>query len=409
MSPPANNRPANQLSIYSLRIIFLFANFAYQLVPLWLLYSTGAGWPVFITVGFFFVFVPLFDAIYGDFPSLLGGKASDGFFRTLLFIQAFLHFATFVAVIALAASGAAPLWAAILAVAVIGMVNVQCPVVAHEFGHKTGRVNHQMSNFICAMVGMGYFMPQHVLGHHVVVATPEDSASAKFGEDAVSFILGSFVAEVRGGIVLEAARLRKRGLPVFSWKNDVIVSYAMVVAIAAGLVAWLGWIALPFIVLHHFFAWFTLMLNDYLQHYGLLREILPNGRREPASDLHSWNTDTPLCNLLVFNVQRHSHHHAQPMLPYQALHDCPDAPRLPTGYFGMMLIALIPPLWFAIMDPRLIAVAGGRRERINVGTRGLARLDRLLRDYANGRQAAEQFDATARAMAAKRQRTSLPA
>lgn len=387
MSSLANHRPANQFSIYSLRIIFLIANFAYQLVPLWLMATTGAGWPVFVTFGFFFVFVPLFDAIYGDFPSLLGGKINDRFFRIMLFIQASLHFGTFVAAIALAASGIAPLWASIMAVVVIGMVNVQCPVVAHEFGHKTGRVNHQMSNFICAVVGMGYFMPQHVLGHHVVVATPEDSATAKFGEDAVSFIMGSFVAEVRGGFVLEAQRLRKRGLPVFSLKNDVLVSYAMVVVIMSALILWLGWIALPFILLHHFFAWFTLMLNDYLQHYGMLREMLPNGRREPASDMHSWSTDTPLCNLLVLNVQRHAHHHAQPMLPYQQLQDRPDAPRLPTGYFGMMIIALIPPLWFAIMDPRLIAVAGGRRERINVGTRGLGRLDRLLREYAVGRAA----------------------
>jgi alkane 1-monooxygenase len=373
---------ASQATIYNLRIIFLITNFAYQLVPLWLMYSTGQGWPILITVAFFFVFVPLFDWIYGDVPSMFGGRINDRFFRVMLFIQAFLHFATFVAVIALAASGAVPLWAAILAVAVIGMVNVQCPVVAHEFGHKTGWLNHQMSNFICAVVGMGYFMPQHVMGHHVAVATPEDSATAKWGEDAYSFIFGSFPAEVRGGIVLEAARLRKRGLPVWSLKNDVLVSYLMVVAIAAALVAWLGWIALPFILLHHFFAWFTLMLNDYLQHYGLLRELLPNGRREPATDMHSWSTNTPLCNLLVLNVQRHAHHHAQPMLPYHRLEDRPEAPRLPTGYFGMMIIALVPPLWFAIMDPLLVRVAQGRRERIYTGKRGLARLERLLAAYA---------------------------
>lgn len=384
---------ANQMSIYNLRIIFLIANFAYQLVPLWLMATTGQGWPVFITFGFFFVFVPLFDAIYGDFPSSLGGKESDRFFLGMLYVQAFLHFAVFVAAIAMAASGAAPLWASILMVIVIGMVNVQCPVVAHEFGHKTGWLNHQMSNFICAVVGMGYFMPQHVMGHHVVVATPEDSATAEFGQDAISFILGSFPAEVRGGFSLEAQRLRKRDLPVLSLKNDVLVSYGMAVALAAALIAWLGWIALPFILLHHFFGWFTLMLNDYLQHYGMMREMLPNGRREPASDLHSWSTDAPLCNLLVLNVQRHAHHHSQPMLPYQRLEDRPNAPRLPTGYFGMMIIALIPPLWFAIMDPRLVAVAGGRRERINVGTRGHRRLERLLNEYANIQGATSQHGA----------------
>lgn len=366
------------------RIIFLLVNFAYQLLPLWLMYTTGQVWPLLITFGFFFGFVPLFDLIYGDCKVHKPGKLSDRFFLVMQYAQAVLLFTTFVASIVLATSGKVPLWGSILAVTLSGMLNVQCSVVAHEFGHKLGRWTHTMSNFVCAIVGMGYFMPQHVMGHHVKVATPEDCATAKFGETGIGFIVKSFPAEVYGGVTLEAARLRKRGLPVWSLHNDVLVSYGMSVIIAAVLVAILGWQALPFILLHHAAAWFTLMLNDYVQHYGLMREMMPNGRREPAGPQHSWNTDTPLTNLLVLNVQRHSHHHEAPMLPYQYLKDMPEAPRLPTGYFGMMQIALMPPLWFRLMDPRVVAVAGGRKERINTGKHGNKRLEKLIEAYNRG-------------------------
>jgi alkane 1-monooxygenase len=365
----------------NVRIIFLLVNFAYQLLPLWLMYTTHAVWPILITLGFFFGFVPLFDLIYGDCKVHPDRKLSDRFFLVMQYAQALLLFTTFVAVIVLATSGHVPIWGSALAVVAIGMLNVQCSVVAHEFGHKLGRWSRTVSNFVCAIVGMGYFMPQHVMGHHVKVATPEDCATAKFGQTAIGFIVKSFPAEVRGGITLEAARLRKRGLPVWSLHNDVIVSYGMSAVIAAVLVAILGWQALPWIVLHHAAAWFTLMLNDYVQHYALLRELLPNGRREPAGPQHSWNTDAPLTNLLVLNVQRHSHHHEAPMLPYQYLKDMPDTPRLPTGYFGMMHVALIPPLWFHLMDPRVVAAARGRRERVNVGKHGNKRLERLLAAY----------------------------
>lgn len=368
--------------LYNVRIIFLAVNVAYQILPLWLMYQTGQVWPIFITIAFFFGVVPLFDLFYGDCKTRLGSEESDGFFLGMLYLQGLLHFLMFLAAIVLATSGRVPVWGSALAVATIGMLNVQCPVIAHDFGHKLGRWNRMMSNLVCAIVGMGYFMPQHVHGHHVQVATPEDCATAKFGENALLFVIKSFPAEVRGGFFYEAQRLKKRGLPVFSLHNDVLVSYGVSILIAAALVALLGWIALLFIMLHHAAAWFTLMLNDYIQHYGLLREMLPSGRREPASPMHSWNTDTPFCNLLVFNVQRHSHHHASPMLPYQKLRDMPDTPRLPTGYFGMMIVALIPPLWFRIMDPLLVEVAKGKRERINVGPSGNRRLERLLANYA---------------------------
>jgi alkane 1-monooxygenase len=360
------SRVENQNTIYALRIMAVFVNAAAQLIPLGLMFVTHRGWPIFILVGFFFGVVPLFDAVLGDRTPEISGMEGDRFFTALLYIQATVQFVAFVAVVALASSAGLPIWASIVSVMSVGILNGQCALIAHEFGHKTGRINRISSNVILAIVGMGHFMVQHVRGHHVQVATPEDVASAPIGQDAYSFVLKSFAGEVKGGLRLEAERLSKRGVPALSLENNVLQSYGLALVIAVLLCAIFGWKALPWIVLHHFGAWFTLMLTTYIEHYGLLRATLPNGRREPASAVHSWNTDTPLSNLLLFNVQRHSDHHARPMLPYQALRDIADSPRLPTGYFGMMIIALIPPLWFRVMDPRVLAAAQGVPGRVNV-------------------------------------------
>jgi len=370
---PAFSRPA-----------LLLFNFLAQIVPLWMMHETGQGWPVFIMAGLLLGVIPALDHVLGQGGYSFDDGLSENHMRGLLFAQAVFLLLAFAAVVAVAASGQAPLWASIFAVITVGIVNVHIPVVAHDFGHKMDRTNRMISNAICAIGGLGYFMPQHVMGHHVKVATPEDCASARFGQSSYEFIVRSFLPEVWGGITLEAERLKKRGLPVWSHHNDVIMGYVFTVILAGVLVALLGWIALPFILLHHVSVWFSLMLNDYIQHYALMRELLPNGKREPQSPKHSWSADAPLCNLMVFNVQRHAHHHERPKLSYQELVALEEGPKCPTGYFGMMAIALNPLWWRMVMDPLVVKAAEGKRERVNCEPRAEKRLQKLLDAYAAG-------------------------
>ena len=366
---------------FFMRPVMLFFNFMAQIVPLWMMHETGQGWPVFIMAGILLGLIPALDHLLGQGGYRFDSKLNEVQLKGLLFAQAVFLLFAFGAVVAVAASGNAPLWASIAAVVIVGIINVHIPVVAHDFGHKMDRTNRMISNAVCAIGGLGYFMPQHVMGHHVKVATPEDCASARFGQTSYGFIFKSFLPEVWGGITLEAARLRKRGLPVWSFHNDVIVGYLFTVILAGVLVAMLGWIALPFILLHHVSVWFSLMLNDYIQHYALMRELLPNGQREPQSPKHSWSADAPLCNLMVFNVQRHAHHHARPKLSYQHLESLEDGPKCPTGYFGMMAIALNPLWWRMVMDPLVVKVAEGKKSRINVAKGSEKRLDRMIERY----------------------------
>ena len=367
------------------RPVLLVLNFLAQIVPLWLMHQLGQGWPVFIMAGILLGLVPAIDHVLGQGGYHFDSRLSHNTKQGLLFAQAVFLLLTFAAAVAVASSGRVPLWASIFAVVTVGIINVHIPVVAHDFGHKMDRTNRMISNAICAIGGLGYFMPQHTMGHHIHVATPEDCASARFGQSSYAFIFGAFLPEVRGGIRLEAERLRKRGLPVWSLHNDVIVGYLLTVVLAVVLVALLGWIALPFIVLHHVSVWFSLMLNDYIQHYGLLRELLPNGKREPQGPAHSWSADAPLCNLMVFNVQRHAHHHARPKNSYHELEALEEGPQCPTGYFGMMVLALVPPWWHHVMDPLVVKAAQGRPGRVNVGNpSGERRLARLLKAQTAG-------------------------
>jgi alkane 1-monooxygenase len=364
------------------RPLLLVANCAAQAVPLWLMYSTGQGWWALVMGAILLGFVPALDHLLGQGGFQFDAGISEKNHRRLLLLQAVFLLLTMSGSVAVAASGQVPLWAGILAVVTVGIVNVHIPVVAHDFGHKIDRTNRNISNAICAIGGLGYFMPQHVMGHHVQVATPEDCATARFGQSSFEFIVTCFLPEVKGGIRLEAERLRKRGLPVWSLHNDVIVGYLLTILLAGVLVALLGWIALPFILLHHASVWFSLMLNDYIQHYGLLREMLPNGKREPQGPAHSWSADAPLCNLMVFNVQRHAYHHSRPMQSYHELVALEEGPKCPTGYFGMMVLALVPPWWHRVMDPLVVHYASGKASRVNYLPRAERRLEKLLAAYA---------------------------
>ncbi|MOA28877.1 Alkane 1-monooxygenase 1 [compost metagenome] len=136
-------------------------------------------------------------------------------------------------------------------------------------------------------------------------------------------------------------------------------------ALYGALLAVFGLALLPYLLLTAFWGAFQLTSANYLEHYGLLRRKLDNGRYEICQPQHSWNSNHLFSNWALFHLQRHSDHHAHPTRRYQSLRNFPDLPRLPSGYFGMYLLAYCPPLWFRVMNPRLLAAVHGDATRIN--------------------------------------------
>ena len=155
------------------------------------------------------------------------------------------------------------------------------------------------------------------------------------------------------------------GKSVWSLDNEIVQVGLITALLYGGLIAAFGPKMVPILALVAFWGAFQLTSANYIEHYGLLRQKKADGRYEHCQLHHSWNSNHIVSNLIVFHLQRHSDHHANPTRSYQSLRNFPELPTLPSGYFGMFLAAYVPPLWFAIMDKRVIQAVGGDVNRIN--------------------------------------------
>jgi alkane 1-monooxygenase len=224
---------------------------------------------------------------------------------------------------------------------------------AHELIHKDGRLEPLAGGALLATVGYHGFKIEHLRGHHVHVSTPEDASSARFGQSLWHFLPRAMWRNTLNAWRLEGVRLRGLGLPALHWRNEMIGWSALWLAFAAGFALWLGPAGLAFFLLQGLFAAGSLEIINYIEHYGLERRRGADGRYERTTHLHSWNSDYALSNLLLFQLQRHSDHHAFPKRRYPILRHHADSPQLPGGYSAMFVLALVPPLWHRVIDPRV--------------------------------------------------------
>jgi alkane 1-monooxygenase len=225
---------------------------------------------------------------------------------------------------------------------------------AHELGHKRASVERWLSKVALAQSGYGHFFIEHNRGHHVRVATPEDPASARLGESFYAFLPRTVLGSLRSAWELEGVRLGRVGASRLSPRNDILNAWVMSVALFALLTAIFGIVVLPYLLIQAVIGFSLLEVVNYLEHYGLLRQKREDGRYERCRPEHSWNSNNVASNVLLYHLQRHSDHHANPIRRYQALRHVDEAPQLPTGYAGMIVLATIPPLWRRVMDRRLL-------------------------------------------------------
>ena len=229
---------------------------------------------------------------------------------------------------------------------------------AHEMGHQRAQAERWLSKVALAQTGYGHFFVEHNRGHHARVATPPDPASSRLGENIYCFYYRSILGSLRSAWALERKRLARRRRSPWTPRNDILNAWAMTMALFSILVAAFGIAVLPWLLGQAAVGIFLLETINYLEHYGLRRQRRPNGSYEQVRASHSWNSNSVISNVLLFHLQRHSDHHANPQRRYQALQHADEAPQLPAGYATMMA-ALIPPLWRRVMDPRVIAHYGG--------------------------------------------------
>ena len=225
---------------------------------------------------------------------------------------------------------------------------------AHELIHKDEKLEKAFGGILLTTVGYYGFKIEHLRGHHVHVSTPEDASSARFGQSLWMFMPEALYRNTKNAWKLEAERLVRLGMPVIHWRNEMLGWTLLWLAFCGVFYLMLGWIGLAFFIAQGFFAACSLEIINYIEHYGLERKQLADGRFERTTHLHSWNSDYALSNLLLFQLQRHSDHHAFPKRRYAILRHYEDSPQLPGGYAAMFVLAMFPPLWHRVMDPRVL-------------------------------------------------------
>jgi len=284
-----------------------------------------------------FVVIPIVDALMGEDhhnppEEVVRHMAHDNYYRILLYVGIALLFASFFVVAWFLGSYRVPWWAYIALALGTGFQNSGAILLGHELGHKNNRADR-------------------------------------------------IAAQVANGLV---------GYGAFTWRNPILLSWMLTLAVAGALIAIFGWILLPFLIIHHVYAWYGLTQANYVEHYGLLRQKMPNGRYEACKPRHSWNTNHIFSNLLTFHLQRHSDHHANALRPYQTLRDFEELPRLPSGYPGSFGLAAFPSQWFKVMDPKLMRWAGGDIAKLNIDP---DQRDRLYAKYVGTEGSAARFPA----------------
>ena len=344
-----------------------------------LMLNSGEAWMLWLPVVFFYTIVPLFDRILGEDQSNPPESAvpaldADLYYRWITYLLAPVLWAAFIFSAWFVSRFDLPLLAMFAMVLISGSVGGFCINLGHELGHKNTQLEKWLAKIVLAPSGYGHFFIEHNRGHHRDAATPADPASSRMGESIYRFVLREMPGAWFRAWELEKSRLQKAGLPVFSLHNEIIQPALLTLALWGSLVAWLGWNVLPFLVVASFWANFQLTSANYIEHYGLLRGQRAPGKYEACQPHHSWNSNHIFSNWILFHLQRHSDHHAHPLRRYQSLRHFDNLPTLPSGYFAMFLVAYIPPLWRAVMDPRLLASVGRDTANINIDPQSRATL-----------------------------------
>ena len=316
----------------------------------------GGGW-TFATVVWVFVLTPMLDAVFGlrkDVPS--AEEAQHWLFDGWLWLWPITQLACLIAVLSAVSTGALTGWAAVGAVVSMGIVAGGGGInIAHELMHRTSPMAQAAAEGLMTMATYPHFCVEHILGHHRRVATPDDPASARRGESVYPFLLRTTFGGLRSAWQLEKQRVHKLGRTPFGWFDRRLRHPVLVVAMYAAVGTTFGPIGVAVLFAQSVVAVGLLEVINYVEHYGLSRRETGDGRYERVKPKHSWNSPHRLTGWYLFNLPRHADHHYEAKRAYSELRHLDDSPQLPLGYATMVLIALVPPLWFAVMNDRVDA------------------------------------------------------
>lgn len=329
--------------------------------------------------------IPLLDWLIGEDrtnppESAVAQLENDRYYRLIVYAYIPAQFALTVWAAWLVVNGGYGLVTLIGLAITTGTINGIAINTAHELGHKKESLDRWLAKLTLAPVAYGHFFVEHNRGHHKNVATPNDPASSKMGESFWAFLPRTVAGSLRSAWAIEQQRLARTGQSVWSLHNENLQAWGMSVLLFGALTLWLGPIALIFLLVQAAFGAALLEVINYIEHYGLLRQTEASGRPVRCRPEHSWNSNHIVTNLFLYQLQRHSDHHANPTRRFQALRHFDDSPQLPSGYASMLLLAYVPWLWFRQMDPLVVQHYRGDLSLANLYP---AKRDQLLARWQN--------------------------
>lgn len=315
----------------------------------------GHGWWAWIAVLYVFVLIPILELILPYSTSNMSEAEekmalADPFYDYLVWFMVPLQYILLYYFLHAITEPGLTLFE--MAGRTIGM-GIACSVlginVAHELGHRSTKHEQWMSKALLLTSLYMHFFIEHNRGHHKNVATAEDPASADRGEIVYLFWFKSVFFGYISAWKLEAKRLEKKKQAFWSIHNEMIW-YQVIQLIFIGLIYYFfGWVGTINFIIAAIIGFLLLETVNYVEHYGLRRQKKENGYYERVMPVHSWNSNHTVGRILLFELTRHSDHHYKASRKYQVLRHFEEAPQMPTGYPGMVVLSLFPPLWFYIM------------------------------------------------------------
>ncbi|RED97452.1 alkane 1-monooxygenase [Marinoscillum furvescens DSM 4134] len=320
---------------------------------------THTGWVTFLPLAEAFVVVPLLELFFApDSRNITKDEEQEllknTWFDWLVYLVVPVHLVMVGFFLWQMQSGPESLLTIMGRVSAMGLL---CGVlginVAHELGHRKNTWEQLMSKLLLLTSFYMHFFIEHNRGHHKNAATPEDPATARYNEPLYTFWVRSIIKSYLSAWKLEADRLRKIGSSSLTLKNEMLTFQLIQLLFISAIILFGGWALLLYYTMAAFMGILLLETVNYIEHYGLVREQR-EGRYQRVMPEHSWNSDHMVGRLMLFELSRHSDHHYQANRKYQILRHMEVSPQMPTGYPGMMILAFVPPLWFRIMNRRVV-------------------------------------------------------
>jgi alkane 1-monooxygenase len=321
---------------------------------------TFSGWLTWIAMMYAWLFLPLIELMINpDAKNLNEAEAeiakADKYYDYMLYFFVALQFIALLYFL-FVMRNIQPLswWEVVGRIATMGLLCGSFGInVGHELGHRGNKFEQALAKAALLTSLYMHFKIEHNKGHHKRVAKPDDPASARYNEPVYFFYFRTIIFSYLSAWHIANSEVRKKGFPALHFKNEMLQAHITQLVFIGIIVFFFGWVVTLYYLCAAFMGIILLETVNYIEHYGLQRKQIAEGKYERAMPQHSWNSNHILGRLMLFELSRHSDHHYLASKKYQLLQHHDDAPQLPTGYPGSMILSLIPPAWFYIMNKKV--------------------------------------------------------